>query len=453
MAGENSFDLRSLSPTFLIRVYDRLRDSFWFLPTLAIVLSIAAAAFVVRLDSGVDLGEIGVLGWVSTTPSAARTLLSTVVGALITVTGVVLSMMLLVLSQTATALGPRVVRTVVSGSELQWTLAAFLSTTAFCLTTLRSAREGTGEQNEGLFVPEIGVLVSTLLFFGAVATLIYFVNHVSQIIRVPDLLERLAGDLRESIDRNLPDGPVPPPPSAVPNERRAVESVVTADREGYLQGVDAEELAEVAKGLDGTAVVLVRVGQFVCRRDALVRVEADRGLADDARDRLREAFAVGQYRTPREDVEAIVLEIAEIGVRALSPGVNDPRTARMCLDRLSAGLAVIASRPPESAEVRGEDGRLRVVRPTIDFASLLRSAFGEITFYAGANPEVIGSVVDGVRRVRAACHSDAAAAAVRQEARLLRDELRQHAGVRDRSEQPRLAGLLAGLERLGEAAD
>ena len=399
-----------LAPALVSDVWSRLRESFWLLPSAALLAAVVAGVLLVGYDGGFDLWTVPGLGWTHTTPSAARAVLSTIVGALITVTGVTFSVMMLVLSQTASQLGPRVVRTVVSGNELQATLASLLATVGFNLISLQSIREAheaaeSGGEGLEAFVPETAVAAGLLAFFAALGVLVYFVNHVSRIIRVPDLLHRLAAELDESVDANRPDGPHPPAAVEAPRGEAGVETEIRPPADGYLQAVNVADLVEAAEQADAVIRMLVPIGAFV-RRDAPVAVATGGSRLDgEPLETAEGAIAVGDERTPRQDIESPVLEIAEIAVRALSPGVNDPRTACMCLDRLTAGLCRAVRRPPPPSEFRGDDGAVRVRRPCRSTADLLESAFSQIAFYAAADPTVIEGVSLALETVHAACVS------------------------------------------------
>jgi uncharacterized membrane protein len=65
-----------------------------------------------------------------------------------------------------------------------------------------------------------------------------------------------------------------------------------------------------------------------------------------------EEVVVGPKRTPTPDVEFSIGALVEIAVRALSPGINDPRTAMTCIDHLTAALAHLLLRGAAAADPR-----------------------------------------------------------------------------------------------------
>ncbi len=62
-----------------------------------------------------------------------------------------------------------------------------------------------------------------------------------------------------------------------------------------------------------------------------------------------DAFLFGPERTQTQDPEFVLNELVEIAVRALSPAINDPATAVLCVDRLGAALIKVAALPITSS--------------------------------------------------------------------------------------------------------
>lgn len=374
------------------RVGGRLRQNFWFLPSVAVVLAIVASELIIDFDRSLVLADVPGFSWASTTPEAARGILTTLVGALTSVTGVVLSMMLLILAQTSSQLGPRVVRTVISGNELQATIATMLATIAFSLTTIRAVR---GDEATSAFVPEIATLISVIAFFISLGTLIYFVNHVSQMIQAPHVIARIARELDASITANSYEESTRPR-SDLEQERLQileertfpVTTDVTADRDGYLQAVDWNHLVELCCEADIVARVPLMTGAFHRSDQAVCILLGESGVSEELIGSVRSCFFFGQRRTPEQDLLAPIMELGEIATRALSPGINDPRTACMCIDRLTSGVRKLAKEWHGRALLLDSDAQPRVTRILPTVANAVDAAFASLAHYGCGDPIV-----------------------------------------------------------------
>jgi uncharacterized membrane protein len=94
-------------------------------------------------------------------------------------------------------------------------------------------------------------------------------------------------------------------------------------------------------------------------------------------------------------------QLSDIAIKALSPGINDPTTAMICLDRLSEVIVHLANRG-HPAEVRsGEDGSVRVVLQGPPFARLVGVAFDQIRHYGHSNPVVAAHLLTSLGRIAA----------------------------------------------------
>ncbi|QDT36254.1 DUF2254 domain-containing protein [Stratiformator vulcanicus] len=407
--------------TNVLYVVDVLRDSFWFLPIIAVLGTLSAAWGVLQIDEAIRLEDLRAFGWEPTSREAARLILTTLIGALVSVTGVVFSVLMLVLAQTSAQLGPRVIRTVIGSNIQQGTLAVLLGTTAFCLVTLRSIRDEFDSADP--FLPEIALSISIVAFFFSIGMLIYFVHDVSRIIQVPHLIERISYELHKAITNRLSGNSRQAASEVGPSESFAMSTAITTKRSGYVQAYSREAIASIAEKENLRVRLDVRTGDFVTTERPFAEFLGDNSPSQDSIDKVRESLIVGPQGTPRDDIETSILQISEIGMRALSPGINDPRTAQMCLDRLTVALTELAGhgadawRPPQEYRLVDE--------PSFDFDRMLNSAYGGILFYSAGFPPILQSLADGLECIAGKLVLDDALPAMRSFVEEMLDTIRR----------------------------
>jgi uncharacterized membrane protein len=178
--------------------------------------------------------------------------------------------------------------------------------------------------------------------------------------------------------------------------------------------------------------VYARPGAFVRRGSALLTLASATDRPEAAAKSFGDAFIIGSDRTGTQDVTFFVDQLVELAVRALSPGINDPGTARLCIDRLEQALCHLAGRHMPSAERYDEDGHVRVIASPLSFRDVVASAFEEIARYGRTSVSVTCRLLEAVRNVgscvtrhpdRSALLSQAAAiAAGARDARLSDDD-------------------------------
>ncbi len=216
-----------------------LRNTFWLLPGLMVLFGVVSGLALVTLDRSGLVPEVLIDGaWLyDGGGTGARTLLGAVASSTIAVAGTVFSITIAALSLAAGQMGPRLLRNFTRDRGNQVTLGAFLGTFSYALMVLRSVRT----HSEGEFVPHLSLSVAILLSIICVATLVYFVGHMAGRINVDTVIGLVAEDVRSAIQRLGSDTPGPPVP--LPSFWRHAEPV-TDDRQGYLQHLDAEGLAD-----------------------------------------------------------------------------------------------------------------------------------------------------------------------------------------------------------------
>lgn len=376
-------------------LWDTLRTSYWFVPTLMAVAVVVLWMAVFALDRMLGEELTRRLGWIySGGPEGARELLAVVSGSMITVAGVTFSITIVALTLASQQFGPFLLRNFMRDTGNQITLGTFISTFIFCLLTLRIIRSSDGVT----FVPQLSVSVALLLTLASLGVLIYFIHHVSAFIQASNIIAVVSFDLEAAIDRLFPDrlgsdeGEQPELDSyrkEVPETFEAQSAQVTSPDYGYVKALDNEMLLETAVKSGLIVRMLKRPGDFVGGGDVIALVWPGGSLNRDVEKAINESLMLDVQRTATQDVEFVFNQIVEVAVRSLSPGINDPFTAIICIDHLGQGLRHMAKRTIPSPCRYGEDGSLRVIACPVTFPELVDVAFDQIRHYGRSSATVL----------------------------------------------------------------
>ncbi len=146
-----------LMKTYLLNLWDSLRSSYWFVPSLCALGAILLSVLLPLLDAAVARAGWSLPEWVQTTTPAARATLSVMAGSMVAVTGTVFSITIVTLSLASQQFGPRLLRRFMYDLVTQVTLGVFLSTGIYCLLILQSCRDPRGwHRHPALFRPPGG---------------------------------------------------------------------------------------------------------------------------------------------------------------------------------------------------------------------------------------------------------------------------------------------------------
>ncbi len=403
-------------PSSVTKVADTLRSSYWFLPGVMASTAVALSFVTVAIDEryptvleDIGIGSGGVDG--------ARGLLETAAGSLITVAGVSFSIAIVLMSLASSQFGPRLLRTFMRDTGNQLVLGVFVSTFLYCLLVLRTIR---GEDAGGLFVPHLSVSISVVLTVASLAVFIYFIHHAAQLIQVSHIIASVGRDLEEVIDRVVPadggrreDDPIA---SNVPTSRGRP---IRADSAGYVQLIDHEDLLEAAVERDLLVRLTVRAGSHVVPGTVLAEAWPAHQVDDAAADAMRAAIVSGNQRTEQQDIDFGFQQLGQIALRALSPAINDPFTAGICMDRLGTTLCSLAERPRPSLVICDDEGRPRVLAVELTFSTLVGSAFDEIRRSGRDILYILLRLLGTLERIAERAHRAADLAALREQADLV----------------------------------
>lgn len=386
-------------------LWARISTSLWFIPAVLTLLSVALAVLTIWIDSREVFARDSVVFAVGA--EGARGVLTTVAGSIITVTGVLFSITVVVLQLASSQFAPRVLRSFTEDRPTQLVLGVFIGTFTYSLLVLRTVRSSADAYDS--FIPWLSVTVALLLALVSMGFLIYYINHIAHSIQAEVILHRVTEDALEVVDQLFPETlgePAEPEAAADLAELPAGgAAVVRAERGGYVQAVDERRLLELTEKHDLVLQLQVQVGDFVLEGDALARLWPERADAE-VLERLGATLQVGPERTRYQDVERGLVELTDVGVRALSPSLNDPTTAIVCIDRVTQVLARLAARRFPAQARRGEDGRLRVLARAPSFEDLVRLAYAPVTHFGAGIPSVALRLVESLVRLMERCGAE-----------------------------------------------
>lgn len=389
---------------WLLNLWDKLLNSFWFIPSLFLIASLVLSILCIKLDDYVQTQERYSWSWLTTTATSSRAMLSTMAGAMVTVTGVVFSITMLTLAQTSSQYGSRLLRSVLQSNVTQFTLGVFLSTTVFCFVVLRNVREFGDADSREAFVPHISTLASLVLGLISLIVFIYFVHQVSRAIEAQTIVRVVSNELLSAIDRLFPQKIGEEPEEDDPTDIRFLNMplrVIRSDKLGYLQSINGESLLEYATEHDLVLHVGYMPGQFVYKDSILCAIHTGNheNLPTNFDQIINDCFILGNRRTPRQDIECPINELVEVAVRALSPGINDPFTALSCVDHLCNALIQLVQRK-QAPDVRAdESGAVRLYLDSSDIHAMINTSFNQIRQYAGGAPAILIRIVEGLTEI------------------------------------------------------
>lgn len=372
---------------------------------------------------------------------------------MMTVTGVTFSVTVVALTLASQQYTPRLLRHFAADRVNQVVLGTFIATFVYCLLVLRTVRA----DEAGRFVPHIAVTGGLVLAVASLALLILFIHHTAASIQPSSIIGGIAEATHELIDHLFPqklgmDATVAEAREETFPDKRAPGIVIPAREGGYLQAVDTEALMELAAQEDLLVRIERAVGDFLPRGAALASAWPRRSARPDLAQRLNRCFALGRDRTMQQDPEYGVIQLSDIAVKALSPGINDPTTAMTCLDYLAGVLRHLAERELPSPLRKDKQGGLRVITRGTDFERMADLSLSSIRHYGETSAAVTLRLLEVLGEVAAVLPAGSGRRQV------LRSHLREIAagaerGIKSEAKGAQIERLLRRLEETLDGAE
>ncbi|MEV6401046.1 DUF2254 family protein [Streptomyces sp. NPDC051907] len=160
--------------------------------------------------------------------------------------------------------------------------------------------------------------------------------------------------------------------------------------------VDLLRLIRAATEADAVVVLKAPVGTLLYTGDVVAEVRG--GRLPDAE--VLRAVVAELERTFHQDPTFAFRLLCDIGLRALSPAINDPATAVQVLDAVEDLLRLIASADLGDRSIADEAGAVRVVMRLPSWDEFVRVGFDDLCRAASDAPMVLSRAGELLRRLQ-----------------------------------------------------
>ncbi len=405
---------------------ERVRNSLFVVPMMFVVGAVVLGEAMLVVDDTIGTSATSLPLGLTSTVESARSVLSTVASATITVAGIAFSVSLLTIQLASSQYSPRVVTGLFRDPFNKKVMGLVVGTFAYCLIVLRSVRSSLEQQGNPV-IPNVSVAVGVLLGLASILAVIAFIDHSAHTMDISKILDVVTDDALQAVDRDRFTDAFEPSlrqqPEMLPDTGGFS---VRFDRDGWIQFVDLEALVTAAPE-PGTVRLDVAVGRYVISGSSLCTIWPSPSDSETTARRARDAVHVGETRTVQQDSSYGIRQLVDVALKALSPGVNDPTTAQDAIFHLAAVLRPSLERDEPERDLRYK-GRRIVLAQAEGHAELLSLAYDELRQAAATYPAVVVYLLESMTLVRTSLPDEArnAKRLLGEHARLLVDETYRH---------------------------
>lgn len=303
-------------------------------------------------------------------------------GGLVSFIALVFSLLFLVVQYGNTALSPRL--NLFRDSPLIWhAFGVFVGVFVFCAT---SAVALSGQSSVPLLIPALTVLLIVVCL--VIMRRLQF--NAFRSLQLGDALSDISAMGRRILIELYHDRPGGEPPDEYGPTAWALPPVATTvtwpDKAAVLRQVDVPLLVSAAAADEVVIEMDVRVGDPLIEDRPVLTVHGH-GAHDDPH-RFLQFIETGIDRTFDQDPLLAFRLLSDIGLRALSPAINDPATAIQVLDHSESLLGKVVTADLTPRPIVGADGDPRVLLRLPTWEEYLEVAVDEVAFVAREVPSV-----------------------------------------------------------------
>jgi uncharacterized membrane protein len=268
----------------------------------------------------------------------------------------------------------------------QLTLASFLGTFVYCVAVL--ARLGASRAEH---LPYLSIALAILLALTSFGLFALFIGHIASMLQPSSIIGSIALAARDELTRPFPAGlgDEPSDPGraeAAARRRRGPRpgSPVRHRGDGFLVVVRVAEIVELAEREDALVRQAVPIGAYLLPGEPVAEVwPREDDAAEELAERVGKLFELGSQRTLPQDPGFTIRQLADVALKGLSPGINDPTTAMNALDAMAACLLRFAESDLPCPVRVGESGEPRLIADVPDLDRLAELGFGQPLEFAG----------------------------------------------------------------------
>lgn len=313
----------------------------------------------------------------------ARTMLSTLIGGIFSLTVFSFSMVMVVLSQSSSNFSPRLLPGLISNKKNQIILGMYIGTLLYSLVVLMNVRSYDAVENS------VGLSVLLGVFFGVSCTgmFVYFIHTISQDIQIQNIIERIFNETLVSLNHHI--NPKEKPENLTSISAQDEVYFLTTDTTGYYKGFSEELMCDFINEITITIEIIPVKNSYVYHNEPILKY--NKKLSQKQIDTLYNLIYIETNMHNTDDYFSNMVKLMEVAVRAMSPGVNDPGTAISVIHKLGSLLhKVFQINERNYLPVNSS----LVVYHDVDYYHIMRVVFQPIRQYAKQDFTVMQTLIN-----------------------------------------------------------
>jgi uncharacterized membrane protein len=372
--------------------YEKIINSIAFYPAIIAIGFLILSILMQEFDfskTGKDIKASA--SWISLRDAnTARSIVSTIAGGIISLTVFSFSMVMIVLNQAASQMSNRMLEGMIANRFQQFVLGVYIGSIVYALSLLTTIRD----IDSGIYIPALSIYLLLLITVLDVFIFIYFLHYVTQSVKFQTIISRVHKNTMHSLEQNTAEKQ--PTSFLLPVWNK---QTVCMESSGYLQGFDKKQLINFARHNEGVVHFLKPAGSYLLKGIPLLDFYCRQKLDND---QLKEVFyPINFYNGQDIQVNSYYgfHQLAEVALKALSPGINDPETAVLSLHAITDLFSYKLNHFTQSI-FEDEDGVVRIQTLEWSFEEYFAKFFYPIWEYGKKDLYIQNAMLQMVKQLQ-----------------------------------------------------
>ena len=310
----------------------------------------------------------------------ARSILSTIIGGIISLTVFSFSMVMVVLNQASSNFSPRLLPSLISNKRHQIILGFYIGTLLYCIIIL-TALGAYGVDSESLGLSTMFAALASLV---CIIFFVYFINSISIAIQIHNIVDKIFLSTAKYLDEEL----------EIQKENEIVFNSIESEgwltinikETGYYRDFDTSLMLDSLKDKDSHIEIIPYINEHVWKGMPVLRIKDS--VSQEEIENLLFCFSISSDRHDSDRGLTGMIKLTEIAVKAMSPGINDPGTAINAINK-TGQLLDKTLRFPDLDSRKIENANLIITKHSISAKELMRILIQPIRLYSKHDNSVV----------------------------------------------------------------
>lgn len=321
----------------------------------------------------------------------ARSILSTLIGGILSLTVFSFTMVMVVLSQASSNFSPRILPNLIANKRHQIILGIYIGTLTYCILILISLGA------YGVDTNSLGLSTMAAALFGVICIglFVYFIHSISTAIQIHTIVDRLFEDTWEYLEKEH---------ESQVNSKVELKLIntdnwttVKNNKTGYFRGFYVSLMKNSLIAQNNQIEILPYINEHMWEGQPILKIKNP--LTQEEIDNLIFCIEISSNRHQGDQGMSGLIKLMEIAVKAMSPGINDPGTAIEVIVRLGQLLRKILHFSPTISQYIN-DSETILIRHHIAAQELFRIVVQPIRLYAKKDSTVLYELISALKFIQ-----------------------------------------------------